>query len=232
MTCLAQAVKPAFPGQAEEAVRLPLGGLGIVQFQEAVVLLDKAGPLLGQLLGQPVVPIHVNLNREREPGLDPHVHSSKLRVQKVVVQDTLRATRERQARLALAVAEFHRAAALQAAQHRDQATGQLPLADRLVDQLLFGVLALEIPVRSAFLSGCRLGVFDQPLGKRLQLREKILAADAQPIDELIELFVAPQRQIPLEDHAVHAVQRCYNGIRELRRKPCGDTHGVLLPEGL
>jgi len=160
---LGPAAEPTLPSQAEEAVGLPLGGLGIVQFQEAVVPLHKARPLLGQLLCQPIVSVHVNLDREREPGLDPHMYPTKLRVEKIVVQHSLRAAGERQAGLTVAITELHRAAALQAAQDSNQAAGQLPLADGLVDQFLCGVLALEILIRSAFPSGCRLGVLDQPL---------------------------------------------------------------------
>jgi hypothetical protein len=93
------------------------------------------------------------------------------------------------------------------------------------------VLALKVLVRSARLGGGRLGVLDQLLRPGQQLGQKVLATDSEPIHELIELLVPSKRQISLEDQAVHAVQSGYNGIRELRPKPRGDTHGVLLPEG-
>ena len=60
----------------------------------------------------------------------------------------------------------------------------------------------------------------------------MLAANAQPIHELIELPVAAERQITLEDQAVHTTQSCYNGFGELRHKLLSVLHGVLLPEGL
>ena len=48
---------------------------------------------------------------------------------------------------------------------------------------------------------------------------------------MIQLLVASNRQISLEDQTVHASRSCYNGIGKLRPKPLGVSHGVLLPEG-
>lgn len=164
---MAQRLRRLFQARWKEAVSLPLGGSRVVQFQEAVVLLHEAGPFLDQLLRQPIVPVHVNLDREGEPGFDPHVDPPELRIEEVVVHHPLRAARECQARLAIAVAKLDRAAAFDATQHGNQAGRQLPLADDLINQFLFGVLALEILVGSTLAGGCGLGVLDQPLRPRL-----------------------------------------------------------------
>jgi hypothetical protein len=157
--------------------------------------------------------------------------SSEVRVEVVVIQHPLWATGKGQLRSPFTVTKLDRAAALLAAQHGDQAGGQLPLPDGLVDELFLGMLALKIMVGRIRLGGCRLGVLDQLLRQRLQLRKEVLAADAQPIHKLVELLVPSKRQIPLEDQAVHTVQCRYNRSGELRPKPLGVSHGVLLPEG-
>src|ERR1051325_80201 len=97
----------------------------------------EAGPLLGQLLGQPVVPVDVNLDREGEPSLDPHVNPAEFRVQEVVVHHPLGTTRKCQTGLAVAVTELDRAAAFEAAQYGNQSAGQLALPNALIADLLF-----------------------------------------------------------------------------------------------
>ena len=59
--------------------------------------------------------------------------SPKVRVEEVVVQHPLRTVSEGQPRPPLAVAELGRAADFLAAEHGNQAGGQFPLPDRLVD---------------------------------------------------------------------------------------------------
>ena len=68
----------------------------------------------------------------------------------------------------------------------------------------------------------------QPLGQRLRLRQRVVAAYAEPIDELIELPVTPQGEVALERAAIQTTQRCYNGPWKTRRKSCGVSHCFLL----
>src|SRR5439155_26968182 len=60
--------------------------------------------------------------------------------------------------------------------------------------------------------------------------EKIFAAHVEgAIDPGVEVAIAPEREVALEDHAIMAAQDRYNGIGELQRKVEVRGHGVLLP---
>ena len=54
-----------------------------------VVLLHETQLLMHHLLGQPFVAVDIDLDGERQPGLQPDVDQSELRIEEVVVEDPL-----------------------------------------------------------------------------------------------------------------------------------------------
>ena len=88
LTCRAQ--RSRIFGQLSLAKRSASVGLvGVVELGERVVLLHEAQLLLHHLLGQPFVAIDVDLDGEREPGLQADVDQAELGIEEVVVEDPL-----------------------------------------------------------------------------------------------------------------------------------------------
>ena len=77
------------PVELGEAVGQALGLDRVVELGERVVLLHEAQLLLHHLLGQPFVAIDVDLDGERQPGLQANVDQAELGIEEVVIEDPL-----------------------------------------------------------------------------------------------------------------------------------------------
>jgi hypothetical protein len=111
------------PRQVAELVGNFLGPFGRVELREGVVALAEADSLARHLTGEPVVAVDVDLDRVREPGLDPHVHQAELAVDAVVVENPLRTVSKLKPGTLLAVAKFDGAAGFLTTQHGHQPLG-------------------------------------------------------------------------------------------------------------
>ena len=77
------------PVELGEAVGQALGLDRVVELGERVVLLYEAQFFLHHLLGEPFVAIDIDLDGERQPGLQTNVDQAELGIEEVVVKDPL-----------------------------------------------------------------------------------------------------------------------------------------------
>jgi hypothetical protein len=195
-------------------------------------MLHEADTGVVELAGQPVVTVDVDLGGEREPGLDPNVTQAELRIEKVEIEDALRATGEDQPRPAVAVAEFDRAAGLLATEDADQALAEPACVDLLGDEVFLALASLEIDVRGV-VPGCEiLGVCDEEIGFFLCEGQEVLALDAEAVvNEAIEVGFIAEGEVSLEDHSILTTQDGDDGRSELDEERVRPLHGVLLQKG-
>src|SRR5512135_3112503 len=76
-------VEDSRPFELGEAVGQALGLGGVVELCERVVLLHEAEFLLDHLLGQPFEAVDVDLDGERQPGLQADVDQAELGIEEV-----------------------------------------------------------------------------------------------------------------------------------------------------
>src|SRR5208337_5347012 len=74
------------PFELGETVGEALSLGGVIELCERVVLLHEAQFLLHHLLGQPFVAIDVDLDSERQPGLQAHMDQAELRIKEVIIE--------------------------------------------------------------------------------------------------------------------------------------------------
>ena len=77
------------PVELGEAIGQALGLDRVVELSERVVLLYEAQFLLHHLLGEPFVAIDIDLDGERQPGLQANVDQAELSIEEVVIKDSL-----------------------------------------------------------------------------------------------------------------------------------------------
>src|SRR5512135_203610 len=82
-------VEDSRPFELGEAVGQALGLGGVVELCERVVLLHEAEFLLHHLMGQPFVAVDVDLDGERQPGLQADVDQAELGIEEVVIEHSL-----------------------------------------------------------------------------------------------------------------------------------------------
>src|SRR5208337_4800962 len=109
----------------------------LVQLGEGVVVLAKAELALSKLAGQPVVAVDVDLDCEREPGLQAEMNQTAIGIEEIIVQYAMRPARENQARSSLAMNQLDGAASFHDLQDGDQSFAETALADGVLDELLF-----------------------------------------------------------------------------------------------
>ena len=114
------AIEDHGPAELGEAVGLALGLGGIVELREGVVLQHEAQTQAGQLLGQPIVTVDIDLQCERQPGLQADVNQAELRIEKVVIEHALLARPRDQPRPPLAGNQLKRIASFQRTENADQ----------------------------------------------------------------------------------------------------------------
>jgi hypothetical protein len=77
--------------------------------------------------------------------------------------------------------------------------------------------------------GLLLGMIDQRLRLLLDPRQEVLAADLEAvIDPAIQVLVAAEGEIALENDSIMAAEHGYNRLSELLREVEVRRHGVLL----
>src|SRR5262249_41376079 len=142
------AVQDLDPVQAGETVGQRLRLSRVIKLGERVVVLHEAAADVGELAGQPVVTVDVNLGGEREAGLNPNVTEAELRVEEVEVEDALGPAGENEPGPAVAITEFDRAAGLLTTEDADQPFAESACADLLLDEVFLAMASLEVDVRS------------------------------------------------------------------------------------
>lgn len=222
-------VQTADPGEMGKSVGYTLSLLRIIQLSEGIVTLDEAELFVCHLTCQPIVTVHVDLDCVREPGLQSYVDQPELGIESVVVQDTLRTVGEGQFGALASVFEFDRATRFLTAQDGNQPLCQTVLADDLLDELFLAASAPEIHIRPCFTLGGLLGVPDKFFGLLLGKADEVLTPHLQNlIDKGIQMAVAAEREMSLEDDSIKTGQNGYNGRSKLLQKTSTELHGVLL----
>ena len=210
-----------------------LGLDGVVELCERVVLLHEAQFLLHHLLGEPFVAIDVDLDSERQPGLQANVDQAELGIEEVVIEDPLlpgsadelgpvgtRHKREGRTRLL-------------GAEDTDKSLGDTLVADEVLGPLVLAELAGAIQVDSASLPRPALSMRDETVRvlRRHGFHEVGAANFQNAIDEVFEFAGSRQGQMALEDDAVKTGEHGDDQAGKLGDEARQRLHGVLLQKG-
>jgi hypothetical protein len=125
------------------------------------------------------VTVDIDLGGGRGSSLNAYVTQAKLRVQKIIVQHSLRPPSERPSGPILTVEELHAAASLQATQNANQPRPETMLANDLLNDMLFAMGPLNTQVSRPLLFREGFRVQDRLLGFPFQKREKVLASHTE-----------------------------------------------------
>jgi hypothetical protein len=143
------------------------------------------------------------------------VHEAEFRIEKVIVKDTLRPPGENQTRPSFAVHELDGAARFHDLEHRDEARLAWRFAEHILDELFLLDVALEPLKGNAGFVGLGLGMIDEDLGLLLDERQEIHASHLEGmIDPVIQVLIASEWQISLENDSVMATEDGYNRSSE------------------
>ena len=218
---------------AANAVGEALGLDGVVELGERVVLLHEAQLLLHHLLGQPFVAVDVDLDGERQPGLQADVDQTELGIEEIVVEDALLSLPTDELGPLGSGDEREGRAGFQSAEDADEPLGNALVADEVLGPLILAELAGAIHVGAAGLLRPVLGVCDQAVG-RLGCHgfQEVGAADFQDaINEVFEFAGSCQGEMALEDDAVEAGEHGDDQAGKLGDEARQRLHGVLLRNG-
>ena len=196
MTCSCPAVEDFRPVELGEAVGDALGLVGVVELGERVVLLHEAQFLLHHLLGQPFVAVDVDLDGERQPGLQADVDQAELGIEEVVVEHPLLSGSTDELGPFGAGHECEGGTGFLGAEDADESLGDALVADEVLGPLVLAELAGAILVGAAGLLRPVLGMLDQAVGVlgRQGFHEVGAANFQDAIDEVFEF--AGSRQAP------------------------------------
>ena len=158
------AVEDFRPVELGEAVGDALCLVGVVELSERVVLLHEAQLLLHHLLGQPFVAIDVDLDGERQPGLQADVDQAELGIEEVVIEDPLLPGSADELGPFGARHEREGGTGFLGAEDADESLGDALVADQVVGPLVLAELAGAIEVGAAGLPCPVLGMLDQTVG--------------------------------------------------------------------
>ena len=172
------------------------------------MLLHEAQFLLHHLLGQPFVAVDVDLDGERQPGLQADVDQAELGIEEVVVEDPLLPGSADELGPLGARHECEGRTGFLSAEDADESLGDALVADEVVGPLVLAELAGAIHVGAAGLPRPALGMRDQAVGVlgRHGLHEVAAANLQNAIDEVLEFAGSRQGEMALEDDAVKAVR--------------------------
>src|SRR5579863_2686758 len=167
----AQFVQQGTPVSSQLLVRQGLSGGNVLDRDEAVIPLLETDFPLAQFLRQPFAAIQADMNRKRQPGLQPQVHKPQSRMQHVEV--IMRALPPEHAQFepqGLGVrADFKRDAGLDTFEDADQPFGHLVgLGDRQSQFLLRIGTTVQIGHRAPRLDGNLFRGFYDLLGEALR----------------------------------------------------------------
>ena len=208
--------------------------VGVVELGERVVLLHEAQLLVHHLLGEPLVAVDVDLDGERQPGLEADVDQAELTVEEVVVEDPLLAGPADELRPFRPGHECERRTGFQGTEDAHESLGDALVSDEVVGPLVLAELAGAIRVGAAGLLRPVLGMRDQAIGVLgCQGLHEVATADLQDaVDEVLEFAGGGQGQMALEDDAVEAGEHGDDEAGKLGDEARQRLHGVLLREGL
>ena len=198
------------------------------------MLLHEAQLLLHHLLGQPFVAVDVDLDGERQPGLQADVDQAELGIEEVVVEHPLLSVSTDELGPLGAGHECEGRTGFQSAEDADESLGDALVADEVVGPLVLAELAGAIDVGAAGLPSPFLGMLDQTVGVLGgQGFHEVGAANFQnAIDEVFEFAGSRQGEMALEDDAVKTGEHGDDQAGKLGDEARQRLHGVLLRKGL
>ena len=168
--------------------------------------------------------VDANLDRQREPRLQPNVHQAEIRIKEVEVQAEATPPRIDQVWLALPIGDLEAGAGLQRAEHADQSFGH---------PIFFGnpaglgvLVAIANPgKRASLLLRKGFSMVPDALGMTVDEGFEVLDQQAVPVQEPLHRVRPAGRQIPLEHHTVETSKRSSDQVAILVDEL---LHGVLL----
>src|SRR5260370_37258174 len=170
--------------------------------------LHEGQSLAVTLCSQPLVAVDIDLERERQPGLEADVHEAKTRIEEIVVEHALLPWPRDKARTFFAARELKGVAGFLGAQDPDESLGNAVLADEFLGPFLLAELAGAIQEDAPGFASESFPVLDKFLGVLgSELLHEILAADFQDIvHKPFEFPGRGQPQMPFVDGAIAAFQ--------------------------
>ena len=194
------------------------------------MLLHEAELLLHHLLSQPFVAVDIDLDGERQPGLQANVDQSELGIEEVIVKHALLPGSTDELRSLGAWNEGKGRTGLQGAQDADKSCDDTLLADDALSPLVLAEVTGAIQVGAPGLASPILGVRDKAVGVlRSQGLHEVGAAHLQhAIDEVLELTRRRQGQMALEENAVKTGKHGDDQAGKLGDEARQRLHGVLL----
>ena len=174
--------------------------------------------------------VDVDLDSERQPGLQADVDQAELRIEEVVIEDPLLPGSADELRPFGAGHECEGRTGFLGAEDADESLGDALVADEVVGPLVLAELAGAIHVGAAGLLRPALGMLDQAVGVlgRHGFHEVATANFQNAIDEVFEFAGSRQGQMALEDDPVEAM-RAWQTMRlaNLTTKRHSVLHGIL-----
>src|SRR6202030_3868781 len=152
------------PIELGETIGLALRFGRIVELGEGVVLEHEAHAQTNQLLGEPIVAVDVDLERERRPGLQADVNEAKLRIEEVIVEDVLLPWLGDETRPIFAGDEGKGVAGFLSAEDADEPAFDALIAHEPLRPLVLLEGALAIEISALVFTRPTLGMFHEPFG--------------------------------------------------------------------
>ena len=199
------------PRQGRKPIGEPLGAARVFEPEEGIVeALVPEAPLI-ELVGEPVMAVEVDLDGEREPGLQADVEETELAVQEVEVEEEALPPRRADHRPPLPRGEAKAAARLDRGEDAHQALADAIAAGDLAGALVLPHGGLEVLPGTARLLCDRVGVRPQPL--RLSEHEglELLEEHALVVEEVLHPVRVAEGQMALEEQAVETRERAGRG---------------------
>src|SRR5450759_707082 len=201
-----QTLQKTAPVQTGEAGCQPIGSWPVSDSRECVLDLAEADAPLSHAAGQPLVSVEIDLDREREPGLQPNVDQPEDRIHKIKVQtQTFRLIAD-QMRTVLAELQLEALGLFHSRKHADQAfADSIPLGHGPGFRF-FVQLAAHMTIGTTGLCRHGLRVLHHALGHLDHIAFKVLHQHLFPSQKRLHPLRPADRQITFENYSVETIQ--------------------------
>ena len=214
--------RPVFSCQG---VGKPLCPKGIVELEEGVSLLQEAYTMSFHLSCQPLVTVDIDLDDEREPGLDPHMHKAKFSVDPIEVETKTAWVGMNDSRLSLSVGELEALALFDKGEHTDQPFGDVVPSSQVFDKFFLtdGPIQVDVGTRAFFRHGH--GVLFETFRALGHEGLEIFEQKALLIHEAFHGLGITHGKVPFEQNSIKTAQGAIDFVFVF---PYESFHGALL----
>jgi hypothetical protein len=175
------------------------------------------------------VAVDVDLDGERQPGLQADVDQAELGIEEVVIEHPLLPGSADELGPLGAGHKSEGRASFLSAEDADESLGDALVADEVLGPLVLAELAGAIFVGATGIPSPALGMLDQAVGVlgRPGFHEVCAANFQDAIDEVFEFAGSRQGEMALEDDPVEAMEGADDEAGELDQKAPCCGHGIL-----